>query len=199
MWILNYRFTSLEAPWGFQAEFGTGSQGSWGGAFASALSGTDTIWSADVTYRSVIDRFTVHWFAGYGSIKWETTLPAGVQRFTSNGPRVGFDALYPLYIGEDGSNWAINGIVAWYPSNTTSSFSAGTTSTSTASATDWAISVRYKSKPGAGLLGSSAEYSPASLLADGIINGTSWSAAIGLKGITGSNWSGVFFTVGKTF
>ncbi len=65
----------------------------------------------------MIDRFTVHWFAGYGSIKWETTLPAGVQRFTSNGARVGFDALYPLYIGEDGSNWAINGIVAWYPSN----------------------------------------------------------------------------------
>jgi len=200
IWIIDYRLSSLRGPWGFQVQFGTGSQGSWGGAFSSATSGTDTIWNVDVNYRSVIEPFTVFWFAGYGSIKWETTLPAGVQRITSSGPRVGFDALLPLWVRKDGSNLSINGAVAWYPSNTISSFSGGTTTTSTGSATDYSISIRYKFPSAARPGGRGTDYYPTSTLSDGIgTDGTSWSAAFGVKGTTGSSWSGIFFAVGKTF
>ncbi len=198
--VFNYRFIQLESPWGFQLQYGTGGQGGWGGTSSTALRGTDTIWSTDVTYRWVMDQYVLHGFAGYGSLQWETVLPGGTNRYTSSGLRVGADALVPLgQIATDGSYWAINAIAAWYPANTTSFVSGGTTTTGSGSSTDVTVSVRYKLARPASAKGPDIGYQPTAVLPSSLFDGTSWALELGYRWISGSGWSGAFLTVGKTF
>lgn len=199
MLVFDYRFNLPNSFWGFKFEYGTGAQGGWGGASSGASGGTDTIWSADVTYTWEVRQLLLTGFVGYGSLKWETSLPAGTQRFTSAGIRVGVDALVPFHVLPDGSNLGITASVAWYPSNSTTFLSGGTTTTGTGSATDWSIGLRYKwgreratttlmPDPGYRL----------TTLPDGL--DTSWAAIIGYRSLgTGSGWSGLIVSLSKSF
>jgi hypothetical protein len=199
MLVFDYQFNLPNSLWGFKFEYGTGAQGSWGGASSGASGGTDTIWSADVTYTWEVRQFLLTGFVGYGSLKWETTLPAGTERFTSAGARIGVDALLPFYVSPNGSNLAITASAAWYPSNSTTFLSGGTTTTGTGSATDWAVGLRYKW--GREIFGTTPMSDPGYLLTtlpDGL--DTSWAAIIAYRSLgTGSGWSGLIVSVSKSF
>ena len=195
LWILDYRLSSQQLPWGFHLQYATGSQS--GSSFAPT-GGTDTIWSADITYRVPAAPLAVRGFAGFGSIQWQTTT----LRVTSRGLRVGLDAAFPLPVAAAGA-WSVNAAIAWYPSNTVSTL--GVATVGSGSATDWSVSIRYKAPSRtATSLTAAADQSPgrttAGLLSQG---GHDWDFEAGFRALrlTGSayNWSGFFLRIGKTF
>src|SRR5579864_3764437 len=114
--------------WGFHFNGVTGSEGNW--AFTGAapvglsLNGTDTIWSADVSYsvqRPLPENpelpVTFRAFAGYSEAKGSlyagnlSGLGAAALTTDSTGGRVGFDFSYPFQSG-----WRLNAGVAYAPS-----------------------------------------------------------------------------------
>lgn len=200
MLVVDYRFNLPASLWGFQFQYGTGAQGGWGGASSGASGGTDTIWSADVTYTWETPQLQLVGFAGYGSLKWETSLPAGTQRYTSAGVRIGVEALLPITRFSHGEPyWAIITSVAWYPSNSTTFLSGGTTTTGTASATDWSVGLRYKW--GREQIARTETTDPGyrlTTLPDGF--DTSWAAVVGYRTIACcSGWSGLIVSLSKSF
>ncbi len=131
---LDYRL-EVPSPWGAHVQYLTGGQSSWGGFFSTVTSGTDTIWSADATYRWPTPTGIVRGFVGYGSYRGQfNSVPLGNPVFTSNGVRLGAEATFPLR-----ANWAVNGSLAWSPSNSTSIATASASD----SATDWSIGLQY--------------------------------------------------------
>jgi hypothetical protein len=144
MYGLDYRL-DLPSRWGLHLNALTGTENNL--TFAGAPfpgSFTDTIWSADLTYRwdlpvqSASAPAQVHVFAGYGGAK-TGSLPS-----TSNGVRLGADGSFPFAAG-----WSLNGLVAYEPSNNVTitptpfpSLSATTT------AWEYAASVRYTAPSG---------------------------------------------------
>lgn len=203
MWVIDYRLSYLPSFWGLQFQYGFGAQGGWGGASSGASSGNDTIWSADVTYTWETSNLLLTGFAGYGSLQWQTNLPAGSRQFTSAGFRVGVDALIPLSrTSADGSYWAIDASVAWYPSNATTLLSAGSTTTGTGSVRDWSIGLRYKfgGERIATVQKSDAGYSGYRLAMLQERFETSWGALAGYRILdVGSGWSGFFVSISKAF
>ncbi len=203
LWILDYRFSSPQSPWGFHAQYATGGQGSWGGTFSTATGGTDTIWSADITYRFVTEPLTLRAFAGFGSIQTQTTLPSGTRRVTSEGARVGLDAVLLLQTTAAGGYWALNAAVAWSPSNSVSA--VGVTTAGSGPAADWSASIRYKLPPRTARLTADAGAGALSVTAAGMLapGGHDFSFELGFRDLNfaGSNyrWSGAFFMIGKTF
>jgi hypothetical protein len=134
MYGLDLRFDT-RSHWGIHLNGVTGNQGSWSylGTPAGELSltGTDTIWSADVSYtwqqplpENGLLFSTFRAFLGWGDAKASTTLGnlqtrgfafnSATLSEDSGGVRVGFDASYPF-----SSGWSIDGGVAYFPSTTT--------------------------------------------------------------------------------
>lgn len=201
-WILDYRLSSLapQAPWGLHLQYATGGQSNWAGTFAGTSSGTDTIWSADVTYRVIADSTILYLFAGYGSLQWATNT----QRVTSSGVRVGLETFVPFHSTPAGGNWSLHGTFAWYPSNSVTA--VGTTTTGSGAARDWSVSIRYKAPPrttGALI----AEAGGLSLAPNGRPGplGHDWAIEFGLfrdasfEGGSTFRWSGPFLMIQKTF
>jgi hypothetical protein len=147
--------------WGVHLNGVTGSEGNW--AFAGAapvglsLGGTDTIWSADVSYlvqrplpEDPLLTVTFRAFIGYGEAKGSlysgNLLGLGSASLTadSTGPRVGFDFSYPFQSG-----WWLNAGLAYAPSvsTTVSGPVNGSTQSATATGAGWdaQASVRYTS------------------------------------------------------
>jgi hypothetical protein len=146
-----------QSHWGFHFNGVTGNQGSWSfpGSNTIPLNGTDTVWSADVSY--VVQRplpenpslpVTFRAFIGYGEAKENLNIGGAVTpaalTFDSTGGRVGFDFSYPFQSG-----WSLNAGLAYSPSlNTTvSSTLGGRMASSTVTGTGWdaQASVRYTS------------------------------------------------------
>lgn len=146
--------------WGIHLNGVTGSQSNWGFGGAApvglSLSGTDTIWTADVSYlvqqplpENPLQLVTFRAFLGYGDAKgnlFSSNLsglgPASLTA-DSTGFRVGFDFSYPFAA----SAWSLNAGVAYAPSMTTTISGTANAMTQTASAggTGWdgQASVRY--------------------------------------------------------
>lgn len=138
----------LPTHWGVHLQYATGTEGAWIGSFSTATSGTDTVYSGDLFYEwrlrgptGVGSTLDLRTFAGYGQLQASTTFPAptGQRTFTSNGVRVGADFVLPL----PRTNLAVQGGVAWYPSNSTTLTVGGATQTSNAQAWDYTLSVQY--------------------------------------------------------
>ena len=138
-WGGDFRWTSDTAHWGFHLKYDTGNQGSWGGNYASATGGTDTMWSGDVFYAWQFAAATLRGFVGWGDMKFTSNFGASPQMLEGSGYRVGVDG----QITVPNTRWAFNGSVAWYPSTSTSFSIPGFTSTSGASAADYSASVQY--------------------------------------------------------
>lgn len=147
--------------WGFHFNGVTGSEGNW--AFTGAapaglsLNGTDTVWSADVSYsvqRPLPENpelpVTFRAFVGYGEAKGSlysgnlSGLGAAALTTDSTGGRVGFDFSYPFQSG-----WWLNAGVAYAPSVSTrfSGSVGGGAQSVTATGTGWdaQASIRYTS------------------------------------------------------
>lgn len=113
------------SPWGFHGTVFTGTQSGWsvaGGFPSIAGNSTDTLWTADVTYRfdfpsgSPRKLATVHVYAGYGGANTTiNTTSFGGLPATINGPRIGADLQYPF-----GGGFSLNAGGTWFPSNNTS-------------------------------------------------------------------------------
>lgn len=129
LWAFEYRLTS-GSPWGLQLRYASGS--------------SDLMWSADATYLVRPSPIGVRVFAGYASFKWERTLPAptGLRRVTSTGLRLGADVAYPLQLVA-GADLSLIASTVVHPSNSVTVLSSGATTTTTASATQWGITLRY--------------------------------------------------------
>lgn len=206
LWVIDYRFNSQRSPWGLHLQYATGSQSGWGGlGFAGATGGTDTMWSADATYRLQAAPVILRAFAGYGSIEWQTTFPATTLGARSTGFRVGFDAVVPLtrLAAADAGGWSLNAAVAQFPSNTVTT--RGVPTVGSGSATDWSVFIRYKTPSPrttalTAAVESSAVITTAGLLAPG---GHDFNFDLGFREVRflGSEyrWSGAFFIIGKTF
>jgi hypothetical protein len=138
-WGGDFRWTSSTSHWGIRFKYDTGNESAWGGTYAGATGGTDTIWSADLFYAWQFAAATLRGFAGWGDLKYTANFPGAGQTIEANGYRVGIDAQIPV----PGTGWAFNGSVAWYPSTSTSFTTAGFSSTAGASATDYSASVQY--------------------------------------------------------
>ncbi len=191
-WGLDYRLDS-QSRWGAHLQWVSGSQSNGGGAWASLTSGTDTIWSADVSHRWQTANVIVRGFLGYGSYNWESNFSGGPylypsnQRFTSSGFRIGGDGTVLLK-----GNWSLNGSVAWSPSNLTSLkiTSLGTSSaTTSASAVEWSVSLQYTSPSKWSVEGG---YRGAHV-GTGALPATSCSNPCTFQ------WAGFFITLGRTF
>ncbi len=185
-WGIDFRFEA-PSPWGFHFNYGSGSQTSGGGSWSSLTSGTDTIWSADVSYRYQAQMATIHGFAGYGSLRWNSTFPGSLQDDTSTGFRLGADVAVPL---GPGSNWVVNGSAAWYPSNTaTLTFTPGGSSSASNTANDYSISLQYNA--------------PMKWVVEGGWRSASFVQSVGgvCAGATPCTfqWTGFFVAVGRTF
>jgi hypothetical protein len=154
--------------WGIHLNGMTGSQGSWTFLGTSSpglsLSGTDTIWSADVSYAFTEPEpdnpfltSTLRVFAGYGSADSSLTIgnlrpvaqmldinsSSAAISMDSTGVRVGVDFSYPFESG-----WSLNAGVAYSPWITTTGTALitdlGTRSISVAgTAWDWSASMQY--------------------------------------------------------
>jgi hypothetical protein len=138
-WSGDIRWTSDTSHWGIHLKYDTGNEGGWGGSYAGATGGTDTIWSGDLFYAWQLSMATLRGFLGWGDMKFLSNFSFGGQTIEANGYRVGVDAQIPV----PNTGWAFNGSVAWYPSTSTSFNFLGVTSTSGASATDYSASVQY--------------------------------------------------------
>ncbi len=144
LWGLDYRLLT-QSSWGFHLQWATGSESGWAGAVAPTTSGTDTAWSADITYQLAVPNARVLGFLGYGSLSstFNNLFGPGVStQFSSSGFRVGAEASIPLQ-----ANWSVNGSLAWFPSNSTSAANAPGSTTGSASATAWMVSLRYTTPP----------------------------------------------------
>jgi len=145
LWGLDYRLLTV-SPWGFHLQWASGSQSGWAGIVAPTTSGTDTAWSADVTYQFAVPSARVLGFLGYGALN--STLngfagPGVSTQFNSSGFRLGAEASLPLQ-----ANWSVNGSLAWFPSNATSvGNSPGSTVNGSGSTTAWQASIRYALPP----------------------------------------------------
>ncbi len=137
-WGGDLRWTSDTSHWGIHFKYDTGSEGSWGGTYAGANGGTDTIWSGDLFYAWQLSTVTLRGFVGWGDMRFTSNFGSG-QTLEGSGYRVGADAQIPL----PNTGFAFNASVAWYPSTSTSFNFVGFTSTSNASATDYSASVQY--------------------------------------------------------
>lgn len=208
LWVLDYRASHEKSPWGFRLQYATGGQGGWGGTFASASGGRDTMWGLDVSYRFRQARGMNLWgFAGYSSLSLESTLPAptGTRRVTSSGLRIGADAEMPLSLATGAGNLSVTARLAWSPSNGVSSLSGGTTTTSSGSATEWSIALRYmfRRPPGAAGVHTGVEWRPAvsTTLREHDI-GFAFEAGYSGRSFSGAssyNWSGPFVGFTATF
>ncbi len=148
--------------WGIHLNGMTGNESNWafGGAapVGLSLSGTDTIWSADVSYlvqqplpENPLQLVTFRAFVGYGEAKGSLFAPnllgLGPASLTvdSTGLRAGFDFSYPFAA----SGWSLNAGVAYKPSESTtvSGTAGGTTQSVSVGGTGWdgQASVRYTS------------------------------------------------------
>jgi hypothetical protein len=131
---IDFRVDTL-AHWGLHINAMTGSQGS--GTFLGtsggglSFNGTDTLWSADVSYqwvRPVPDNptkvSTFRGFIGWGDTKASTSLSnltalgfafnSATLTVESSGARVGFDFTYPFPSG-----WSLDAGLTYYPSTNT--------------------------------------------------------------------------------
>lgn len=161
MYGVDFR-VDTRSHWGLHLNAMTGNQSSWSflGSGGVSLSGTDTIWSVDVSYlwqQPVPDNpavlTTFRGFVGWGDAKASTTMGnltslgfafnSATLVEESSGFRVGFDFTYPFQSG-----WSINGGLAYFPStNTTGTVVARSIGSSAISAggTGWDASagIRY--------------------------------------------------------
>lgn len=131
---LDFR-VDTQQHWGLHLNGMTGNQSSWsflGSSAGVSLSGTDTIWSADVSYlwqapvpTNPTALSTFRGFVGWGDAKASTTmgnLPSRGFAFNSatlsadaSGVRVGFDFSHPF-----ASEWMLTAGVTYFPwTNTT--------------------------------------------------------------------------------
>lgn len=161
---LDFR-VDTQSHWGFHLNAVTGNPGSptvLGTSSGVSLSGTDTIWSADIAYLWSVPSHTdaalintLRVFAGYGDAK--TTLNLGnlgglrlgansaTMSLETTGVRVGFDVSAPL---SSGSPWSVNFGGAYWPSVTTTGTAlvpgVGASSVSVpGTGYDWTASIRY--------------------------------------------------------
>lgn len=190
-WGVDYRFEAPLAPWGVHLQYVTGGQSSGGGSWSGLTSGSDTIWSADVSWRRQFPIppvvATVHAFLGWGQLQWNSTFPGSVQVDTSNGFRIGADTRVPF----GGGNWSVNGAVAWYPSNTaTLTFTPGGSFSGSGSARDYSISVQW-SAGAPGFWVAEGGYRNASFVqpSGGVCTGPTCTFA----------WGGFFIAAGRTW
>lgn len=199
----DYRASFQRSPWGLRLRYATGGQGGWGGTFAGASAGTDNMWSVDASYQ-VDQPGTRFWvLAGFGSISFESTLPAGLRRVTSSGLRVGVSLEIPLMTARV-PGLSINSSFIWSPANRMSSLSGGTTTVTTGSATEWSIALHYEFRSARATAGDGLQ---AGNLAASFTtleqHDPGFEAMLGYKGIgiSGSsfNWSGPFLGVKVTY
>jgi hypothetical protein len=144
MYGIDYRL-DFPSRWGFHLNGLTGTENNLtlaGIPFPGSF--TDTVWSADLTYRwdfavpSTGAKATGHVFAGYGG-RNTGSLPA-----TSNGVRVGVDGSFPF-----GAGWSLNANVAYEPSNNVSITPTPFPSiTTTTTGWDYAVSLGYATPSG---------------------------------------------------
>lgn len=161
MYGIDFR-VDTRSHWGLHLNGMTGNQSSWSflGSGGVSLSGTDTIWSVDVSYlwaqpvpENPSMNATFRGFLGWGDAKASTNLGnltslgfafnSATLVEESSGFRVGFDFTYPFQSG-----WSINAGLAYLPStNTTGTVVARSIGSSAINAggTGWDASggVRY--------------------------------------------------------
>jgi len=138
-WSAEYELR-YPSGWGMQLQWAGGPQSGWGGVTAGSTNGTDTLWGASVLYARATGMGTLHALLGYGSYGWDIILPGPMNaNFTSNGFRAGGG-----FRLDAGRAWSLAGTANWSPSNgTTLVVTPGGMASSSDSAWEWALSVRY--------------------------------------------------------
>ena len=126
--------------WGMHVQYVMGGQSGFTGGFllAGANAGTDTVYLAEMVHEWQLSPLTLRASGGYGSIESLTYFSGTPQFFRSQGFRLGTDLVFPIM-----GAFSMQAGGGWYPSNPTTLGGPGASFFSSASASDWSVSVQY--------------------------------------------------------
>lgn len=141
MFGVDFRDTS-PSHWGMHLQYAIGNQSGYGGGFlaAGATGGTDTVYFAEMVHEWQLSTLTLRASGGYGFIESNTNP---LQFLRSQGFRLGTDLVFPIM-----GAFSLEAGGGWYPSNSTTLGGAGGSFFSSASASDWSVSVQYTDPKG---------------------------------------------------
>ena len=148
MFGVDFRDT-FASRWGMHVQYGIGNQSGFGGSFAAAgaNAGTDTVYLAEIVHEWQLSTLTLRASGGYGFIQSITNIPGSPQFFRSQGVRLGTDLVFPIM-----GAFSVQAGSGWYPSNPTTLGGPGGSFYSSASASDWSVSMQYTDPTGGWLV-----------------------------------------------